>query len=104
MLFDAFFTNIMFMYNKEVFQKCIELSLEHYLGEKGMSVVELRHPLGWLYNEDTSAFSPEEEVAMLEAIQQRFQQKYPGTSVRLIVCALRMIDITTIRSQMETCY
>lgn len=64
--------NIMFMYNAEVFRKCMQLSLTHYLEEKQMSVVELRHPLGWLYKEDGSAMSPEEETSMLHSVQQEF--------------------------------
>ncbi len=103
-LFDAYFMNIMFMYNAEVFKKCMELSLHHYLEEKQMSVVELRHPLGWLYNEDGSPMSPEEETAMLHSVVKQFSLSHPHSSVKLIVCALRMIDITAIQSQMDMAF
>jgi hypothetical protein len=58
----------MFMYDNCIFKKCIELSLDHYLTEKGMSIVELRHPLGWLYNDDLSPMSPEDECKMLYSV------------------------------------
>lgn len=66
LLFDNYFQNIMFMYDVDIFQKCIELSLDMYMGDKGMSVVEMRHPLGWLYQKDTHASLPvEKECEML---------------------------------------
>ena len=36
--------------------------MDYFFKEKEMSVVELRHPFGWLFDEDNSRLSIEKEV------------------------------------------
>ena len=66
-----------------------------------VTVVEYKHILGCLFDDDGNTIPLQEELAIFDQCVKSIQQRYPLFRMRLIVCGLKMFGKEHIQSQLD---
>mmetsp|Transcript_23118 Transcript_23118/g.30793 ORF Transcript_23118/g.30793 Transcript_23118/m.30793 type:complete len:150 (-) Transcript_23118:688-1137(-) len=89
------------LYNyKPFFERILYRVTRDFMREM-VTVVEYRHILGCLFDDDGNTIPLEEELAIFDTCVKNIQQRYPLFRMRLIICGLKMFGKDHIQSQLD---
>lgn len=84
----------------EFFERILYKVTREFMREL-VSVVEYRHILGCLFDDDGNTVPLEEELAIFQRCVTTIQSRYPLFRMRIIVCGLKMFGHGHIQSQLD---
>eukprot|EP00744_Colponema_vietnamica_P001478 GILI01002447.1.p1 GENE.GILI01002447.1~~GILI01002447.1.p1 ORF type:complete len:498 (+),score=167.97 GILI01002447.1:127-1620(+) len=86
---------------KDFFPRYITKGLQDLVLD-GVTLVELRHVFGLLFELDGTAVSELEEMKMFAALIKDFTQQHPGVSIQIIYCGIRFFAPPVIAQALQS--
>ena len=89
------------LYNYKPFFERILYKVTREFMKEMVTVVEYRHILGCLFDDDGNSIPLEEELAIFDNCLKVIQERFPLFRMRIIVCGLKMFGAGHIQSQLD---
>ena len=92
-------TNALYHY-KPFFERILYRVTRDFMREM-VTVVEYKHILGCLFDDDGNTIPLEQELAIFDTCVKSIQQRYPLFRMRLVICGLKIFGRDHIQSQLD---